>query len=348
MKIPSALTIAGSDSGCGAGLQADLKTFTTLGVYGMTAVTSITVQNTVGVFGVVDVPPEVVYNQIKVVVEDIGVDAVKTGMLSHAGIIEAVARAVKDFKLENLVVDPVMRAKSGDPLLKSSDEVALKGLLIPLATIITPNIPEACALVGKDIKTLEVLHKDKPLGRVMLGVPGRHNVYNALACISVCLEMDIPPKVIFEALEGFKNAERRLELKGEIKGCLVYDDYGHHPTEIRAVLSSLRELYPQKEVVLVFQPHRYSRTYYLFNEFAEVLKSADRCILTDIYSAGEENLWGVRAEDLAQKSGAIYLPTKEEVFSYLEENLRDCVLVFMGAGSIGRWAEEFLNERVVG
>jgi hydroxymethylpyrimidine/phosphomethylpyrimidine kinase len=85
MKIPRALTIAGSDSGGGAGLQADLKTFTALGVYGMSAVTSITVQNTVGVFGVVDVPPEVVYNQIKVVVEDIGVDAVKTGMLSPRG-----------------------------------------------------------------------------------------------------------------------------------------------------------------------------------------------------------------------------------------------------------------------
>jgi hydroxymethylpyrimidine/phosphomethylpyrimidine kinase len=159
MKIPRALTIAGSDSGGGAGLQADLKTFTALGVYGMSAVTSITVQNTVGVFGVVDVPPEVVYNQIKVVVEDIGVDAVKTGMLSHAGIIGAVARAVKDFRLERLVVDPVMRAKSGDPLLKSSDEVALKGLLIPLATVITPNIPEACALVGKDIKTLEDMER---------------------------------------------------------------------------------------------------------------------------------------------------------------------------------------------
>jgi UDP-N-acetylmuramate--alanine ligase len=220
--------------------------------------------------------------------------------------------------------------------------------------VITYGVEEPAQVraVGLSLKnghyTFEVLHKDKPLGRVMLGVPGRHNVYNALACVSVCLEMDIPPKVIFEALESFKNAERRLELKGELKGCLVYDDYGHHPTEIRAVLNSLRELYPQKEIVLVFQPHRYSRTYYLFDEFAKVLKSADLCILTDIYSAGEENLWGVRAEDLAQKSGAVYLPTKEEVFSYLEENLRDCVLVFMGAGSIGRWAEEFLNERVVG
>ncbi len=159
MKIPRALTIAGSDSGGGAGLQADLKTFTALGVYGMSAITSITVQNTVGVFGVVDVPPEVVYNQIKVVVEDIGVDAVKTGMLSHEGIIEVVARAIKDFGLERIVVDPVTRAKSGDPLLKSSDEIVLRRLLIPLATIITPNIPEASVLTGRSIKTIEDMER---------------------------------------------------------------------------------------------------------------------------------------------------------------------------------------------
>ncbi len=200
----------------------------------------------------------------------------------------------------------------------------------------------------KGYYAFEVLHKDKSLGRVTLGVPGKHNVYNALACISVCLEMDLSPKVIFDALGSFKNAERRLEFKGELRGCPVYDDYGHHPTEVRAVLNSLRELYPDKKVVLIFQPHRYSRTYYLFEEFAEVLKSADLCILTDIYSAGEENHWGVRAEDLAKKGGCLYLRTKEEVFSYLERNLDDWVLIFMGAGSIGKWTEEFLNERVVG
>ncbi len=155
MGIPKVLTVAGSDSGGGAGIQADLKTFTALGVFGMSAITSITVQNTVGVFGVWDLPPDVVYAQIKVVVEDIGVDVVKTGMLSHSAIVEAVAKAIKDFNIQKLVVDPVMRAKSGDPLLKSSDELALKELLIPLATIITPNIPEAEALTGIKIKTVE-------------------------------------------------------------------------------------------------------------------------------------------------------------------------------------------------
>ena len=141
--IPRALTIAGSDSGGGAGIQADLKTFTALGVYGMSAITSITVQNTVGVYNVLDLPPQMVYDQIRVVAEDIGVDACKTGMLSNEEIIKAVAKAIKEFKLEKFVLDPVMRAKSGDTLLKESSKEALIKELIPLALVITPNIPEA-------------------------------------------------------------------------------------------------------------------------------------------------------------------------------------------------------------
>jgi len=162
------------------------------------------------------------------------------------------------------------------------------------------------------------------------------------------LEMDITPKVIFDALGRFKNAERRLEFKGEFNGSPVYDDYGHHPTEISVVLDSLRELYPNKKIFLVFQPHRYSRTYYLFEEFSKVLKKADFCIITDIYPAGEENLYGVSSKDLAEKSGCLYLPTKEDVFYYLERYAKDCVILFMGAGSIGKWSEEFLNERSFG
>ncbi|WP_448587187.1 bifunctional hydroxymethylpyrimidine kinase/phosphomethylpyrimidine kinase [Thermocrinis sp.] len=159
MGLPRVLTIAGSDSGGGAGIQADLKTFTALGVYGMSAITSITVQNTVGVFGVMDLPPELVYEQIRVAVEDVGVDAVKTGMLSHSGIVEVVARAIKNFKLEKVVIDPVMRAKSGDPLLRASEEMAVKEFLIPLATIITPNIPEAEVLTGVEIKSVEDMER---------------------------------------------------------------------------------------------------------------------------------------------------------------------------------------------
>ncbi|SNZ16422.1 bifunctional hydroxymethylpyrimidine kinase/phosphomethylpyrimidine kinase [Hydrogenobacter hydrogenophilus] len=157
--IPKALTIAGSDSGGGAGIQADLKTFTVLGVYGMTAITSITVQNTVGVFGVYDLPAHVVYNQIKVVVEDIGVDAAKTGMLSSEEIIKAVSKAIKDFRIENLVVDPVMRAKSGDSLLAPSAKETLIKELLPLALVATPNIPEAQEMCGFEIKGLEDMEK---------------------------------------------------------------------------------------------------------------------------------------------------------------------------------------------
>ncbi|MFN3975799.1 MAG: hydroxymethylpyrimidine/phosphomethylpyrimidine kinase, partial [Aquificaceae bacterium] len=138
--VPRALTIAGSDSGGGAGIQADLKTFTALGVYGMSAITSITVQNTVGVYGVLDLPPQMVYEQIRVVVEDIGVDACKTGMLSNEEIIRVVAKAIKEFKLEKFVLDPVMKAKSGDSLLKASSKEVLIKELVPLSLVITPNI----------------------------------------------------------------------------------------------------------------------------------------------------------------------------------------------------------------
>ncbi|MCX8060274.1 MAG: bifunctional hydroxymethylpyrimidine kinase/phosphomethylpyrimidine kinase [Aquificaceae bacterium] len=154
-----ALTIAGSDSGGGAGIQADLKTFTALGVYGMCAITSVTVQNTQGVYGVVDMPPQVVYDQIRVVAEDIGVDAFKTGMLSNEEIIHAVAKAIEDFKLSNFVLDPVMRAKSGNPLLRRSAREALVRELLPRALVVTPNIPEAEELCGFQIKTLQDMER---------------------------------------------------------------------------------------------------------------------------------------------------------------------------------------------
>lgn len=157
--VAKALTIAGSDSGGGAGIQADLKTFTSLGVYGMTAITAITVQNTVGVFGVHPVPPDIVYGQIKAVAEDIGVDALKTGMLFSEEIIQAVSQGVKHFNLKNLVVDPVMIAKSGDPLLKESARKTLIEKLLPEALIITPNIPEAEDICKFEIKNIEDMEK---------------------------------------------------------------------------------------------------------------------------------------------------------------------------------------------
>jgi hydroxymethylpyrimidine/phosphomethylpyrimidine kinase len=149
------MTIAGSDSGGGAGIQADLKTFSAHGVYGTCAVTAVTAQNTERVTGVQEVTPELVGLQIDAVAEDIGVDAVKTGMLSSSRIIRMVAAKLEEHGLENVVVDPVMIAKSGDRLLRSSAVKALRSQLLPRALLVTPNLPEAEALVGFSCEGLE-------------------------------------------------------------------------------------------------------------------------------------------------------------------------------------------------
>ena len=149
--IPAALTIAGSDSGGGAGIQADLKTFAALGVYGTSAITAITAQNTQRVTQVFELPPDLVASQIDAVVTDIGADAVKTGMLASAELIEVVAAKVREHGLQPLVVDPVMVAKSGDRLLREDAIDALRELLLPLTTVLTPNLPEAEVLLGRPL-----------------------------------------------------------------------------------------------------------------------------------------------------------------------------------------------------
>ena len=145
---PTALTIAGSDSGGGAGIQADLKTFSALGVYGASAITALTAQNTRGVFGIAGVEPAFVGAQIDAVFADIRVDAVKIGMLGSPETIEAVAAAIERYRPRAVVLDPVMVAKSGDKLLEDRAVDALKTRLLPLATVVTPNLPEAAVLLG--------------------------------------------------------------------------------------------------------------------------------------------------------------------------------------------------------
>ncbi len=154
MRLPVALTIAGSDSGGGAGIQADLKTFAAMGVHGTAAITAITAQNTVTVTEIHEVPVRVIRAQIDAVVEDIGVQAAKTGMLASSEIIEAVAAAIEAHAIRNLVVDPVMVAKGGARLLQSDAIAALYRYLLPLAAIVTPNLPEAEVLLGRPIATL--------------------------------------------------------------------------------------------------------------------------------------------------------------------------------------------------
>ena len=151
----AALTIAGSDSSGGAGIQADLKTFSALGVYAMSAVAALTSQNTLGLDGINEIDPDFVSSQIRSVVSDIGVDAVKTGMLCNAAIISRVSSDLKDLELQKVVVDPVMVAKSGDRLLNADAIEALVSQLFPMALIITPNLHEAEVLTGMRVECAE-------------------------------------------------------------------------------------------------------------------------------------------------------------------------------------------------
>jgi len=184
-RVPVVLTIAGSDSGGGAGIQADLKTFAALGVYGASAITAITAQNTQGVLRVFELPPDLVAAQIDAVVTDIGVDVAKTGMLANAAIIEAVVAKVEEHGLRPLVVDPVMVAKSGDRLLREDAVRALRERLLPLASVLTPNLPEAEVLLGRSIDSWDAVREAArelvALGAQTVVLKGGHAFAGALA-----------------------------------------------------------------------------------------------------------------------------------------------------------------------
>jgi len=195
-----------------------------------------------------------------------------------------------------------------------------------------------------------VHRQDECLGDIDLAPPGMHNVYNALAVISVGLELEIPFAVIARGLQSYEGVQRRMQKKGEVRGITVVDDYGHHPTEIRATLSAIKTAWPEKRLVVLFQPHRYSRTKGLFKEFLTAFHQADYLILTDIYAASEEPIEGVSSEALLaeiEQHGqryTHYIPSvdamAEEVMGMVGEN--DLVLT-LGAGNIVRVGEELLT-----
>jgi hydroxymethylpyrimidine/phosphomethylpyrimidine kinase len=178
MSIAKALTIAGSDSGGGAGIQADLKTFSAFRVFGMSVITALTAQNSVGVHGVFNVPPEFVARQIDAVLSDFGADAVKIGMLSTAPIIEAVAERLRAHRQSRIVLDPVMIAKSGDALLQPEARASLIKTMLPLADVVTPNLHEAAVLAGIPVSTEtemeEAARRIQALGPRAVLVKGGH------------------------------------------------------------------------------------------------------------------------------------------------------------------------------
>lgn len=178
MRIAKVLVIAGSDSGGGAGIQADIKTLNSIGVFAMTAITSLTAQNTQGVFGIFDIPPEFVKRQIEVVMEDIGVDAIKTGMLSNKEIVEVVVESIKKYAIKNVVVDPVMKSQTGYDLIKEDARETLIEKLLPLALIVTPNKFEAEEISGIKIEKKEdikrVIFEIKKRGSSWVLLKGGH------------------------------------------------------------------------------------------------------------------------------------------------------------------------------
>jgi len=201
---------------------------------------------------------------------------------------------------------------------------------------------------GQD-NSFEIWQEGRRLAQISLRVPGRHNVLNATACFAVLTELGLKPDVIVPALESFTGAVRRFQLKGEREGITVVDDYAHHPTEIKATLAAARDG-RWSRILAVFQPHLYSRTEYLQNEFAEALLEADIAIITDVYGAREEPKPGVSGKLIVDamlkfqpSKSVVYLPKIGAIVDYLkaEASPGDLVLT-IGAGDIHRAGERFL------
>ena len=230
--------------------------------------------------------------------------------------------------------------------------------LLPLIhkRMITYGLTEQADIYAMDIVSrgrvseFTVRRGDATLGRVSLSIPGRHTIYNSLAAIAVGLELEIDFSTIAGALASFAGVQRRLDIKGESSGITVIDDYGHHPTEIRATLDAVRDGWPDKRLIVAFQPHRYSRTSALFDEFRTAFHRADILIITDIYAAGEPPLEGVTSEalvDAVKQHGqreVYYIPDVNTLPGELKKMAGSGDLVLtLGAGNIVWAGEELLR-----
>jgi len=191
---------------------------------------------------------------------------------------------------------------------------------------------------------------DAQLGEIHLSLPGRHNVYNALAVVCVGLELEVPFAVIAGALGSFGGVQRRMQLKGEMREITIMDDYGHHPTEIRATLAAIKEAWPDKRLVVLFQPHRYTRTEALYKEFQTAFHQADFLVMTDIYAASETPIPGISSENLLMEikrhgqRHTHFIPAVEGLAEALLPLLVDDDLVLtLGAGNIVRAGEDLLD-----
>ena len=203
-----------------------------------------------------------------------------------------------------------------------------------------------------DGSCFSVLSAGHELGEVRLGQPGRHNVLNALAAIGVALEAGIDAEVCLAGLSKFNGVGRRFERKGEREGVLVIDDYGHHPAEIEATLNTARECFPDRRLIVIFQPHRFTRTQALFGDFCRVFGQVDKLLLVEIYPASEAPIPGVSGESLAQgirqvsSTDVTYFPSFEAVSEALPGILEPGdVLITLGAGNVWKIGQQYLDEK---
>lgn len=194
-------------------------------------------------------------------------------------------------------------------------------------------------------------YKGYRLGDISFSMPGAHNVLNALACTAVALELDVPFDKIREGFAQFGGVGRRFTVKGEKNGIMVVDDYGHHPAEIRATLAAARNGWPERRLVVAFQPHRYSRTKELFNEFVTCFYDADLLVLTDIYAASEQPIPGVSAERLAEEirrhgqRDVTYIPDRLALPKHLLSVVKDGdIVITLGAGNIWQAGDELVQQ----
>ncbi|MBT1072088.1 UDP-N-acetylmuramate--L-alanine ligase [Pelotalea chapellei] len=195
-----------------------------------------------------------------------------------------------------------------------------------------------------------VHYKGYRLGEVSFPMPGPHNVLNAMACIAVAMELDVPFSVIQEAFAGFSGVGRRFTVKGEPRGIMVVDDYGHHPVEIKATLAAARQGWPERRIVAAFQPHRYTRTHELFSEFVTAFYDADVLVLTDVYAAGEQPIEGATAERLCHEvrrhgqKDVTYIANREDIPAHLMGTVKEGdIVITLGAGNIWQQGEALVR-----
>ena len=222
--------------------------------------------------------------------------------------------------------------------------------------IITYGFDDSCEYYADNLTyddkacpSFTAMHNKEAICEIKLAVPGRHNAGNAMAAIALACTMGISTDAIIRGLDAFHGANRRFQYKGTVDGVTIIDDYAHHPTEIRATLTAAQK-YPHKRLVLVFQPHTYSRTKAFLDDFAEVLSMADVIVLADIFAAREQNTFGVSSKDILERltakgKDAHYFPSFEEIEKFLLKNcMNGDLLITMGAGNVVEIGESLLGK----